>query len=248
MAKVLSVIGWLLLGAAALVLVAPMVLPGMQFDLMVNGLPAGVLIALGGQLFAQSKTIVELREKRSRFYLDSTVLAFEEARTLLADGNNERATWVAAGRALRHAEALSLDVIDGAHIRVLELHKLKYRGTFGEILAAQSAAFYYGAVNTQAPIDGAAAQSTAREQRAGRTITSTLRELPEQAIRAVWQAAQWPVDFKDPLEGRFSAEERAKLLVLYPGLHEFLEHRDRWHSASGRLFLRNPIDTDSRRD
>jgi hypothetical protein len=44
------------------------------------------------------------------------------------------------------------------------------------------------------------------------------------------------LDYKDPLDRGFSEEEHAKLTVLFPGLHEFLEHKKRCHSASGQLF------------
>ncbi len=93
----------------------------------------------------------------------------------------------------------------------------------------------------------AAALSTAREKRGGRDVTSTVKELSEKSLYAVWEAAQWPQEYQDPLEKGFSEEEKSKLLVLWPGLHEYFEHKDfehkdRWDSASGKLFERKADD------
>ncbi|OQW39000.1 MAG: hypothetical protein A4S08_08670 [Proteobacteria bacterium SG_bin4] len=237
MATFLKVLGWLLIAIAAVGMVAYLLFsPLVVIDPLVNTLPAGILIALGAQLLTQGKNISESNEKRSMFYLDSCVKAYEEARSLLSDGNNDRATWIAAGRALIHAKELATSVTEDTHLRVLELHRLKYRSFFHGSLADKTAAFFFGAEDHSIPTDQAAASSTAREQRGGRTVTSTLNELSDKSLRAVWEAAQWPLDYTDPLDRGFSEDEQAKLAALFPGLHEFLEHKQRCQSASGRLF------------
>lgn len=239
MAPLLKFLGWLLIVAAAGVVAYPLFHSSATFDPLINALPAAVLIALGAQLLTQAKNFGDAKEKRSLFYLDSCVKAYEEARLLLQDGNNERVRWIAAARALVHAKELSDNVTDDAHRRVLELHKLKYRGFFSASIADKPAAFFYGAKDTTLPIDQAAAQSTAPEDHGGRITTSTLNSLSDKSLRAIWEAAQWPLDYKDPLDRGFSTEEQAKLAILFPGLHEFLEHKASWHSASGELFPRN---------
>lgn len=99
-----------------------------------------------------------------------------------------------------------------------------------------------GIMTTQAEADAnlrrIAAESTAPERHGSRITTSTLKSLSDKSLRAVWEAAQWPTDYEDPLDRGFSKEEQAQMLVLFPGLHEFLEHKERWHSASGKLFPR----------
>lgn len=236
MATLLKWMGWLLIATAGVVVAYPLSTHHEAFDPLINALPAGILIALGAQLLAQGKNISEANEKRSLFYLDSCVKAYEEANSLLSDENNDRVKWIAAGRALIHAKELVTNVTEDAHLHVLELHKLKYRNFFHGALADKTAAFFFGAEDPTIPTDQAAELSTAREQRGGRTVTSTVNELSEKSLRAVWEAAQWPLDYNDPLDCGFSEPEYAKLTVLYPGLHEFLEHKRRWQSASGRLF------------
>lgn len=182
---------------AVLVIAYPFLGDSVAFEPLRNALPAGILIALSAQLFTQSKSIKEAREKRSLFYLDSCVRAFEEARSLLQDGNNDRVTWIAAGRALGHAQVLANDVAEDAHKRVLELHRLKYRGVFGALLSDKTAAFFYG-VDPTLPIDEAAKESSKGERRNGRPLISGVRDLSDKALCAVWKAAQWPKDYQDP--------------------------------------------------
>jgi len=86
---------------------------------------------------------------------------------------------------------------------------------FPRILADNPAAFFFGVKDISIPTDQAAALSTAGEESGGRRFTSTVRELSKESLRAVWEAAQWPVDYQDPLARGFSDEEQAKLLVLF---------------------------------
>ena len=199
----------------------------------------GIMLALGAQLLTQAKNISDRNEKRSRFFLDSCVEAYEEARKLLQDGNNERSKWIAAGRALIHAKKLASNVSVDTHLRVLKLHQLKYRGYFHGALDKKMAAFFYGAKDDSVPVDEAAKLSTAKEMEGGTLYTSTLKYLEERSLRAVWEAAQWPDDYQELLERGFSDQERGRLMVLYPGLYDFLEHKRHFHSASGELFPRN---------
>jgi hypothetical protein len=202
--------------------------------------PAGLLATLGGIFLTKADQATDTAEKRSLFYLESCIAAYEEARKLLADGNNDRATWIAAARALKHAEKLSIEVKVDGHCRVLELHRLKYRGFFNGILRARPAAFFYGAHDVSTPLAEAAAASSASEERAGRTITSTVKALAETSLHAIWKAAQWPMDYQDPLAGdRFSQSDEGPLMIFAPGLQEYLEHTRQYQSASGELWPRN---------
>lgn len=237
MQRIITGLGWLLIAAAIGVLLGGPLLPGWIVDALKLAVPAGLLVALGGNLLTQAKNAAEAAEKRSAFYLDSALNAYEQARVLLTEGNNDRVTWIEAARCLGHAKALSEDVTTHAHRRVLELNRLKYRGAFHQVLASRTASFFYG-VEDSRDLDSAARASTAPEERNGRATTSTASELDEASIRMVWEAAQWPADYEDPLGQRFSDSERARLLVLFPELHRHLEHRRRWHSASGQLFPR----------
>ena len=239
MAKLLLTLGWLFIASAICVVAYPFLSSVVTFDPLINGLPAGILVALGAQVLSQGKNMRDASEKRSLFYLESCVKAYEEASKILQDGNNERVKWIGAGRAPGLAKELVTRVTEDIHLRVLELHQLKYRGIFHGAIAEKTAAFFYGAHDSSIATDEAAKLSTAREERGGRTVTSTLKELSDKSLRAVWEAAQWPSDYQDPLDRGFTKAEQGKLIVLFPGLHEFLEHKERFHSASGKLFARD---------
>ena len=94
MSTVLKGFGWVL------ILLSPI-------GILDSAVAMGVLIALGGLFINQAQIAEEVKVKQSQSYLDSCVKAFEEARSLLIDGNNERATWIAAGRALMLAKEFS---------------------------------------------------------------------------------------------------------------------------------------------
>ncbi|MBW2605064.1 MAG: hypothetical protein JRE28_12240 [Deltaproteobacteria bacterium] len=243
MAKILLTLGGLSIALAICVVAYPFFVSSATFDPLINGLPAGILVAIGAQFLAQGKNMRDANEKRSLFYLESCVLAYTEASNILQDGNNERMKWIGAGRALGHAKELATMVTEDAHLRVLELHQLKYRSIFSDAIAERTAAFFYGSHDPSITTEEAAKLSTAREELSGRTVTSTLKELSDKSLLAVWEAAQWPTNYQDPLGRGFTEEERGKLIVLFPGLHEFLEHKERFHSASGKLFPRDADDT-----
>jgi len=203
----------------------------------------GLLLGIVNLTRDVCRRIRDNTEKRSQFHLDACLKAYQEARSLLADGNNDRATWIQAARALKHAQALSKNINTEQHQMLLELHRLDYRGFFYHALQ-RTAAFFYGANDSAMPLEEAAAQSTAPETRHGRFVGSTAKEIDTRSIHAVWEAAQWPQDFADPLNTDFSEAESGNLLVLYHGVAEFLRYKKVWRSASGKLFR---LDDDSGR-
>ena len=240
MGRTFFILGWGLVVTAVLVVGISLVIPDVITNTVSGALVlSGMLVALAGHLFGQAKAATEADEQKSRFYLQSCIDAYKEAKRLLEDQNNHRATWIEAGRALANARALSDSVTVDAHRRVFEVTQLKYRGFFHNLLRNQSAAFYYGGPSSLS-IDKAAEQSSAPEERHGHAHTSTVKELSEKSIYAVWQAAQWPEDYQDPSDRTFTEEEQGKLLVLFPGLYEYLQHSKQWGSAAGELFPRDP--------
>ena len=126
-------------------------------------------------------------------------------RSCSLDGNNHRATWIAAACPLKHAKALSGKVSVKAHRRVLEVHQLKYGGFFSDVLRDKPAAFFYGAKDTAITTEEAAALSTAPQEEGGRP---SFRVLTEKSLHAIWEAAQFPEEYRDPLERGFSEGRR----------------------------------------
>ena len=135
------------------------------------------------------------------------------------------------------AKELSNRIIIDSHHSVLELHKLKYRNDF-YVALTKTSSFFYG-VDSSLPLDEAAKASSALRD-AGRVTTY---ELSEKSLYAVWEAAQWPQDYKDPLDKVFPLEQRNKLFMLFPALNEYLEHKERYNSAAGVLWERKRKDS-----
>lgn len=234
--------GWALLGAAVALLLLSLFLAGFFFDTLKNAVPAGILGALGANLLTQAKNGADASDKQSLFRLDSAIKAYEQAKALISDGNNDRGKWIEAGRCLGHAKVLATGVTVDAHQRVLEFNRLKFRSYFYELLELKTAAFFYGSTDPSASLEAAARESSAPAERNGKAICSDARELDESSIRAVWEAAQWPEGYTDPLGDSFSEKEIRKLRVLFAGLHKFLEHQKQWHSIAGQLVRRTGED------
>jgi hypothetical protein len=189
-----------------------------------------------GQIKNQAQEhIDEVNERRSLFNLESSVNAYEQARILLNDHNNDRATWIHAARLIGHAKVFGEGVTIDAHQRMLEIKRMEYRAFFSQLLESKSGAFFYGSQNRAGDIDAAARESSVPEETSGRRILSSSHALPEESIYVIWEAAQWPKDYKDPLDAKFTLEHREKLILHTLGLKEYLEHRDQWRSFSGQL-------------
>jgi hypothetical protein len=203
---------------------------------------AAVFLTLAWHLFSHAKDASEREDKHSLFYLDSSLTAYTEAQALLEDDNNDRVTWIAAARALGYAADLSERITQKPHLQTLELHQLKYRRFFHERLL-KKATFFYGVKDDSLSLEEAAAASTASAMRNGRFVSSTVTAIPSSAIYAVWKAAQWPTSFRDPLnDADFTTPEEHRLIVIFPGVHDYLEHTRAFTSASGHVYPRNTSD------
>lgn len=203
---------------------------------------AAVLVTLWQQqrqIDAQtSEQFEEKQKERSKFNLDTSLEAYEQACRLLENFNNDRETWIRAARLVLHGKKLAEGVTIDEHKRVLEYRRLEYRAFFSRLLATHGSAFFYG-VREIGNLDEAARESTARTERNGRVVISDNHELAEASIYAIWEAAQWPLDYVDPLGEKFSDDERSKLILFYPGLAQFLEHKRTWRSFGGELHRRD---------
>ena len=234
--QILAFFGWVLVVATCAALVGALLAGANWSDGLSKAVPAGVFFALAGHFFTQSKTVLDNAEKRSLFNLDGFRKAFDHAKSLLQDGNNNRAKWIEAARSLAHGEELAKGVTHPSHKRVLELERLRFRGIFYEAIATKPAGSFYG-VPPQASLDDAARASTAPEHANGRRIP-TNHEIDEGSIRAVWLATSWPEGYQDPMALRFEPKELARLRLLYRELHRYFDHKGMWHSKAGVLHPR----------
>jgi hypothetical protein len=191
------------------------------------------------QIDTQAAELIEEKQKeRSKFNLDTSLEAYQQACSLLENFNNDRETWIRAARLVLHGKKLAEGVTIDEHRRVLEYRRLEYRAFFSKLLATHGGAFFYGDREI-GDLDEAARASTSRNERNGRVIISDNKELSEASIYAIWEAAQWPTDYVDPLGEKFSEDERSNLILFYPGLAQFLEHKKNWRSVGGQLRRRD---------
>src|ERR1035438_6652724 len=140
MVRFLKLLGWGFVGTAALYLLSAtcyavwrpsadkVALGQILSQVSAVLVPASLLLAFGGLFLNKSREVEDVEEKRSHFYLDSCVAAYQDAQRLLADNNNDRMTWIAAGRTLKHAQELAKEVTFRPYQRVLDLQRLQNSG------------------------------------------------------------------------------------------------------------------------
>lgn len=178
----------------------------------------------------------EVAERRSLFNLNATARAYEQAYSLLSDGNNDRATWIRASRILMHSRTLASGITVEEHQIDLEVRRLEYRPLFSEVLESKTGSFFYGSENAT-DINVAAQASTARTNDAG-LLQNVLTSIPEEAIYAIWKASQWPSNYDDPINEKFTENDEDQLLFNHRGLRDYIEHRRQWISVLGNLRAR----------
>lgn len=179
--------------------------------------------------------------RRSLFNLEKADEAYQTAIDTLEQGGNNRRAWVHSARLISHAMALADGVTVENHKRVLDYMSLRYRAVFHDFLHEKPASFFYG-VDPSMQIDEAAKASTVGGMVNGRHSLNSVRMIDERSIYAVWKAAQWPEDYAEPSDAKFSDVEIEKLYVSYPAVKEFLDHRKKKISIFGQLL---PIVSDA---
>jgi hypothetical protein len=176
----------------------------------------------------------EVDESRSLFQLETSARAYREAWELLKDHNNDRTTWMRAGRLLGHARLSGTHVTLAEHQVSLEITRLEYRSLFSDLIKQKGADFFYGG-ETGIAIDAAAVASTTPRDQNGNRFTWPYRYLDTASLFAVWDASRWPKEYDDPLERTFDEDERAFVKFGSRGLDEYLKHRDLYNSEGGAL-------------
>ena len=187
------------------------------------------LIAIQISQFDFQRNESDYQEKLSRslFNLENATHAYTEAQTLLDDGNNDRVTWIRAARMLKIAKLLADDISIENHKNILEVRQMKIRQFFNNLLVSKDSAFFYGVKNTIS-LELASWKSIEGGTEHGINFSSNNRRIPETAIRAVWEAAQWPKNYSDPLFELFSEQEKKEIFVKYRKLSNFFEFDEKF--------------------
>jgi len=185
---------------------------------------------------------------KSAFRLASALDAFEEAHKLLRDKNNDRVIWITAARALGRGTRIASGITEEVHKDVLEVQRDRYRLIFGVILGFDNqgvtGSFFYGAPDDIVDIDDAAKHASKDEK--GRP---QLRNLSEKTLKVIWDFAQFPDRYEDPISdvSEFSEKDVNNdfKILSYPGLFEFLRHYRKFISVKGQLHPRSQPEEDT---
>ena len=192
-----------------------------------------VVVALLVAIQSASRADDEREAAQSRFFLESAEEAWAEAARLVGSEQADRLSWVAAARLIGNAKSFARRISDDAHKRRLEATRLRYRLEVLLALNDRAASFFYGS-EEWLPLDSAAVNSQAQ-------IVSTSGvsyrddSIPESALRMIWDAAQFPEGYEDPIEGGFDESELDRMYGSLSGLKEYIRHKRRYVVIFGEL-------------
>ncbi|HZH26653.1 MAG TPA: hypothetical protein VEY95_05660 [Azospirillaceae bacterium] len=202
---------------------------------------AAVSAAFAASTWSVRSSLIQDREKISQFYLDRFIEGVEAAHDLLKDGNASRVNWISAARILSNCEDLSKNVTHAPHRDVIKMKTEEYRHKFGRIIAGPhiTPSFFFG-VDPGLPLDEAAKEASKNQIRT-RSADSIWpppesKELPPEAIYQIWRFAKFPKNYDDPLENRFSEDEKRSLRISYPALHDWINFRDNNKYYAGKRY------------
>ncbi|WP_402719551.1 hypothetical protein [Janthinobacterium rivuli] len=175
-------------------------------------------------------------ENASLFNLESILSAYTEAEILLEDKNNDRATWIRAGRLLKHAKQLEPNLIPIHKIR-LETKQLKIRSSFSALLSSKAPHFFYGIHADQAKsLEEAVDIIGDFYEIDGMNYAPFSCIIPEASIKAVWEAGEWPSEYTDPLGKGFNDDEKRKLKFRYSNILLHIQHMHDYKKLKKELY------------
>lgn len=202
---------------------------------------SAVSAVLGATLLVQSKNRADKNEQRSRDHLDAWVLAYKEASAALEDGNNILLNWARAAYLLRQAKTLEKNIKEESHVLALEVHRIKYRYIFSDVLDKPAIHFYGASRRFMEENKGLSKEALLNKAGEEAWKPKEMKDLyeepywdvnpiPEEALYAVRQAAQWPEDYRKLFKDwKFSEEDRQRLrfgVGGFSGLAKYLDHLD----------------------
>ena len=200
-----------------------------------------LLVAVGVFIWQIVSHREEKAYNRSHFALQSALESYDQALELLVDGNNDRVTWITAARIVERANRICADVTQQVHEDVLEVQLERYRRQFARTLGfddpSKGGWFFYGA-NSCVGLTTAAEGST-RPTTTGFGSKAQLKYLSESSLATLFSMAGYPSNYEDPLKSRSFAEKLGLgMSASFPGLFEYLEHREDYESIDGKLIRR----------
>ena len=107
-----------------------------------------LLVGVGTLIWQIRTHNSNLKQKQSRFALESALAAYDQALGLLEDGNSDRVTWITAARILERANEITYSITSPVHSAVIEVHRERYRIRASAILGyddiSKDASFFRG--------------------------------------------------------------------------------------------------------
>ncbi|TVP62909.1 MAG: hypothetical protein EA343_09430 [Nodularia sp. (in: Bacteria)] len=200
---------------------------------------AGTFAALFGVFLNESSKIADKQTQRSKFFLEQSIAGFEHTVNLLNDRNNDRIKWISAARILQQSLKLSRRITENEHKSILQIQMDQYRHQLWEILNPDNeritSTFFYGVNDSSLDIQEAAKQSSLPTDGEPKDRLSSVHSLSEKSLFEIWSFMEFSENYADPLHNTFCQDKIESLRLQHPPLYEYLKHKQKYHSAAGKL-------------
>lgn len=176
------------------------------------------LTAAGGIMIAMAQSAVAAEDRRSLFHLEEARGSVSKAFHLLADGNNDRATWTLAARLLARGKELTAEITSASHRQVLEADMDVRRVDFARLLHANApdrAAFFMGSPNSSESIEAAVQRHELQYLPAA---------LDRKSLKEIYDFSEYPPDYEDPIRRSFSPDDLSRIRIIMPSLGDYLDY------------------------
>lgn len=216
-----------------------------------------VFTALLTYLREKSKLHNEIKEKRSKIFLELAKEGLEGAYGMLKDQNNNRTAWVRASRDILHALNLAKEIKTPQYLEAYRLfeEKIRHKLYLALMVIDEKTGvrqplppqFFYGVSDWKEEklLDEVAKKTSPQIVSGSVSIDHNSKEphstpLSEKSVVAIYDFLEYPQDYDDPLkkikmwDGDFEYSNGVS-----QGAKRFISHANSHHAFNGKLFAKD---------
>jgi len=216
-----------------------------------------VFTALLTYLREKAKLQNEIKEKRSKIFLELAKEGLEGAYDMLKDQNNNRTTWLRASRDILHALNLAKEIKTPQYLEAYRLFEEKIRHKLYLALMVldektgerQSLPpqFFYGVSDwkEEKSLDEVAKETSPQIKVGSVSIDHNFEEshstpLSEKSVVAIYDFLEYPQDYDDPLKKvKVWDEGWEHSSGVCQGAKRFVSHVTSHHAFNGKLYAKD---------
>jgi hypothetical protein len=216
-----------------------------------------VFTALLTYLREKSKLHNEIKEKRSKLFLELVKEGLEGVYDMLKDQNNDRTTWVRASRDILHALNLAKEIKTPQYLEAYRLfeEKLRHKLSLALMVIDEKTGvreslppqFFYGVSDwkEKESLDEVAKETSSQIVSGSVSIDHNSEEphstpLSEKSVVVIYNFLEYPKDYDDPLKKvKMWDGDWEYSSGVFQGAKRFVSHVNSHHAFNGKLFAKD---------